>query len=61
MLAHLFDRFFRARPRKSGKRRGSGLGLAICRNIIEAHRGSVTAEPSALGGLRVVVTLPLID
>lgn len=61
LLNQLFDRFFRARPRRKGKGRGSGLGLAICRNIIEAHRGSVDASPSKLGGLRVVVTLPLAD
>jgi len=60
LLDHLFDRFFRARPRRSQKGRGKGLGLAICRNIIEAHRGSVTAGPSELGGLRVIVTLPRI-
>jgi two-component system sensor histidine kinase BaeS len=59
LLDHLFDRFFRARPRRKGRGRGSGLGLAICRNIIEAHRGEVTATASKLGGLRVIVTLPL--
>ena len=37
---------------------GSGLGLAISHNIILAHHGHIHAEPSPLGGLRVVVTLP---
>lgn len=60
LINQLFDRFFRARPRRAGTKRGSGLGLAICRNIIEAHRGSVSAGPSRLGGLRVDVTLPRI-
>jgi signal transduction histidine kinase len=30
---------------------GSGLGLAICREIAEAHGGSIEAVPSASGGL----------
>ncbi|WP_218278912.1 ATP-binding protein [Pseudomonas sp. MYb185] len=39
---------------------GSGLGLAICRNIVEAHEGDINAEVSALGGLRIVLTLPAL-
>ncbi len=57
-LDKLFDRFFRvegSRQRESG---GSGLGLAIVKALVEAHRGSVHAEASPLGGLRVVVRLP---
>ena len=55
----LFDPLFRgdlARDREHG---GSGLGLAICHAIAQAHRGQVLATASPLGGLRVVVTLPL--
>ncbi|MFT4048145.1 MAG: ATP-binding protein, partial [Solimonas sp.] len=43
------------RNRASG---GSGLGLAICRNIAEAHGGSIAAAASPLGGLRVTIELP---
>jgi len=59
LLSQLFDRFFRARPRQKGRGRGSGLGLAICRNIVEAHRGEISASHSKLGGLCVVVSFPL--
>jgi len=58
LLENLFHRYFRARPPRTGRRRGSGLGLAICRNIIEAHRGSIRASHSTLGGLRVEIELP---
>ena len=57
-LPHVFDRFYRTDPSRSRETGGSGLGLAISHNIILAHHGHIHAEPSPLGGLRVVVTLP---
>jgi two-component system osmolarity sensor histidine kinase EnvZ len=33
--------------------------LAISRSIARAHGGDITLDESPLGGLRVVVTLPL--
>jgi two-component system sensor histidine kinase BaeS len=37
----------------------SRLGLSICKSMVEAHNGSIEAHPSSLGGLRIVVRLPL--
>ncbi len=45
-------------PFFSTKERGSGLGLALCREIIEAHGGSILLENRSGGGLRVTCTLP---
>jgi len=59
-LRHLFDRLFRANNTKGRSKNGSGLGLSIVNSIIEAHSGTVTAEHSSLGGLRVIVKLPKI-
>jgi len=59
VLPQLFERFYRAEGSRSRASGGAGLGLAICRNIVEAHQGDIRAEPSALGGLRLLVTLPL--
>ncbi len=59
LVPRLFDRFYRvdgSRNRESG---GMGLGLAICKSIVEAHRGTITAQGSPLGGLWVSVTLPV--
>ncbi|MBQ1092804.1 HAMP domain-containing histidine kinase [Streptomyces sp. B93] len=53
----LFEPFYRAVPRVDSDR-GHGLGLAIVRSVVRAHRGTVTAEANASGGLRVRVTLP---
>ena len=49
----LFDPFF------SQKERGTGLGLAIAKRIMTAHRGSIAAGASPLGGARFTLTLPM--
>ncbi len=59
MLEHLFDRFYRGEVSRSRATGGAGLGLAICRNIIDAHQGSVAAFASKLGGVQIVVNLPV--
>ena len=50
-LARLTDRLYRVDGSRSRAGGGSGLGLAIAKAIVEAHHGSMTARPSALGGL----------
>jgi two-component system sensor histidine kinase BaeS len=53
----LFDRFT-----KSASSRGSGLGLAIARAIVDAHGGSISAEPGRDGvGTRFRIELPNSD
>jgi two-component system, OmpR family, sensor histidine kinase MprB len=56
-LPHVFDRFYRATDARSQP--GSGLGLAIVKQAIEAHAGTVTAEPANGGGTRFRAHLPL--
>jgi two-component system sensor histidine kinase BaeS len=58
-MARLFERFFRAEPSRSRQHGGSGLGLAICKRIVEGHGGTITASRSPLGGLCVLIDLPL--
>jgi two-component system sensor histidine kinase BaeS len=57
--ARLFEPLYRADASRSRRLGGSGLGLAICRAIVRSHGGHIEAGASPLGGLRVVVTLPL--
>ena len=58
-LERLFERFYRVESSRSRANGGTGLGLAICRSIVAAHGGEIAAAPSPLGGLRIIVRLPL--
>ncbi|MGF1685292.1 envelope stress sensor histidine kinase CpxA [Photobacterium japonica] len=58
-LDDIFRPFYRvstARDRSSG---GTGLGLAITDSAIRQHSGTIKASRSALGGLKITITLPL--
>lgn len=59
-MPKLFDPLFRvdAARTRTGQH-GSGMGLSVVLAIAQAHRGSATASPSHLGGLRMVIHLPL--
>jgi two-component system sensor histidine kinase BaeS len=58
-MEKLFDRLYRVETSRSRTSGGAGLGLAICRNIVEAHGGTITASPSPLGGLLMRVSIPV--
>jgi two-component system sensor histidine kinase BaeS len=60
-LDRLFDRLYRVEGSRSRITGGAGLGLAICRNIVEAHAGTIAAHPSPLGGVLIKVTIPVTD
>jgi two-component system sensor histidine kinase HydH len=49
---HVFDPFFTTRTK------GTGLGLAICRQIAEAHGGTIRLHATGSQGTTIVVTLP---
>ncbi len=52
-LPNIFERFYK------GKKGNFGLGLAIARNVIEKHKGKVTAQNSESGAL-FIIELPLL-
>ena len=45
-------------PFFSTKPAGSGLGLPLCREIVEAHGGTLSIRPRAGGGISVVCLIP---
>jgi signal transduction histidine kinase len=55
----LFQRFFRSSRAMQQAVPGTGLGLAISHAIVEAHGGSITAEPARVQGTVFRFTLPL--
>lgn len=38
--------------------KGSGLGLLLCKEFIQAHKGSITADSPEAGGARISFTIP---
>ncbi|MBI5163457.1 MAG: sensor histidine kinase KdpD [Magnetospirillum sp.] len=55
----VFDMFYRIQSGDS-QIAGTGLGLAICRGIVEAHGGTIKAEPGLHGtGTCIIIHLPL--
>jgi two-component system sensor histidine kinase KdpD len=52
----LFESFARGETKRP--RKGAGLGLAISRAIVEAHGGTIRAEPRETHGTRIVFTFP---
>ena len=57
-LPRLFERLYRVDSSRNRLAGGAGLGLSICKNIVEAHDGEISAQPSPLGGLWIRIELP---
>jgi len=53
----IFDKFYQSTATRTGAG-GTGLGLAICREIIEAHRGTIRARNRPEGGAAFDTVLP---
>jgi two-component system OmpR family sensor kinase len=59
-LTRIFERFYQLdKARPGGKGRGAGLGLAISREIVQAHRGRISAKSKVDQGSRFSVELPI--
>jgi signal transduction histidine kinase len=56
-VSSIFEPFQRGTNRVRSTQ-GTGLGLSIVRSVVRAHRGSVSAQPRAGGGMVVEVRLP---
>ena len=57
----IFDRFHRADRSRERSTGGQGLGLSICREIIRAHGGEISLEPSVQGWTCFRFSVPLCE
>jgi signal transduction histidine kinase len=58
-VARLFEPFVHVQTPDAPGSQGHGLGLAFCRQVIERHRGTITAESREGTGTTVTFTLPI--
>ncbi len=57
-LNEIFRPFYRVSTTRDRHSGGAGLGLAITESAIRQHNGTIKALRSALGGLKVTISLP---
>ncbi len=57
----LFDRLFRVENSRNRETGGAGLGLSVAKAIVEAHDGHIHINASSLGGIALVIDLPLAE
>lgn len=50
----IFEPFFTTKPVGAG----TGLGLAIAYSVVQAHKGTITVDPSPMGGTSFTITIP---
>ena len=55
----VFKAFYRIEGSRNKETGGVGLGLAIAKDIITSHGGKIELLDSPIGGLRVLVSIPL--
>jgi signal transduction histidine kinase len=57
-LEYIFDRFYRAEDTQNHHQSGSGLGLSIVKELVEAHKGSISVVSTPNENTTFTIVLP---
>lgn len=55
-ISHIFERLYQCDHSRASK--GNGLGLAIAKELINAHKGNITANSTPGMGTEFTILLP---
>ncbi len=58
-LQNIFKPFYRVDNSRNLDKIGTGLGLAIVLDVVSFHGGTVEAQKSSMGGLKIIINLPI--
>src|SRR5699024_9243288 len=59
ILPHIFERFFTATVSDKEDEKGTGLGLVIVKELVHAHKGTITVKSEQRRGSTFSLTLPI--
>jgi len=55
----VFKAFYRLEESRNKETGGVGLGLSIAKDVVTSHGGSIKLDGASLGGLKVIINIPL--